>query len=115
MRKKTVVVLAALGLLGTVALLALKSYQLELIHYIVVNAVIQKSPEDDNPRIRTAFEQAQRRAKAEGKEEAYVKRLLAFSQRLEKVQQLNPVSLNRMLEEVRKFDQPLQDPDAEIR
>ncbi len=112
MRKKPLLLLAGLGLLGVTTLLVLQNYQLDLIHYIVVHALLQKAPQSEGEEIRSTFEQARRRAEREGKQDVYLRRLLAFSQRLEKVQEVSPESLRRMLAEARAFDQPLEDPDA---
>ncbi len=112
MRRKTILLLAGLGLLGGALLLGLKSYQLDLIHYVIVNAMLEKAPEESASEIRAVFEQALQRAEAEDKEEVYLKKLLALSQRLEKVQKLKPENVGKMLDEVRAFDQPVIDPDA---
>ncbi len=112
MKKKTLFVLLGIGLLGAVLLLALQNYKLDLIHYVVVNAMLQKSPQSLETEIQSAFEEARRRAEFEEEQNTYIAKLLAFSQRLEKVQRLSPDSARAMLEEVRHYDRPVIDPDA---
>ena len=59
MKKRTLITLGVIVLAVLAALSWLRSYQLELIHIVVTNAVVQKAPADyPEERIRLGFEQA---------------------------------------------------------
>ena len=98
MKKRTIFTLAAIAFIGVAALWLLRSHQLELIHSIVLNAVMQKAPEDyPASRIRETFDQALRDAAADGGQDAYLEELLNLSRRLEKVQRLSAAELDEIL------------------
>jgi len=90
MKKRTLFVLVAVLLAGGGALGLLRAYQVELIHMIVVNAVIQKAPLDfPAQRIRSEFDGALNAASQAGTKNGYLGELLDLSRRLEKVQRLS--------------------------
>lgn len=97
-RKSTVVALGVLAAVVAVSFLLLHIYKLDLVHTIVVNAVMQKAP-PGYPReeIREPFSRARLRAQAGRSEAAYLERLLTISRRLEKIQQLSEKELHRLL------------------
>ena len=77
----------------------LRTYKLDLIQAVVANAVTQKSPQGyPKKRIQRAFSQARWRAEKQNRQEPYLERLLAISQRLEKIQALNEEDLQKLLE-----------------
>jgi len=90
-----------LGILGILAAMFLAAYGLgrlysaALVAYIVEHALIEKSPAGTDPEsIRKRL--AARAPDSAGSEER-LRRLLAISQRLEKVQKLAPVELDEIL------------------
>ena len=97
MRKRTFVV--ALSLVGVLilAMLVLRSFQLDIIHSIVVGAMLEKSEAAAAPRIRANFDQARARALREGTGDAYLRRLLEISQRLEKMPSVDADQLDEIL------------------
>lgn len=102
MRKSTLIILALLLGLGVCSLLLLRAYKLDLLHTVVMNAVLQKAPQGySREEIREAFRQARRRAEAEEAQEEYVTELLGISQRLEKIQLLNEKDLREFLEQLK--------------
>lgn len=103
MKKRTLVLLAAILLVGSVALGLLRAYQLELIQMIVVNAVVQKAPSDfPADQIRSRFDEALQVASKRGEENQYLGELLNLSRRLEKVQNLSHGDVAQILEDLRK-------------
>jgi cell shape-determining protein MreC len=98
--KKSVLIIVALMLLIFVgSMLLLRFYRLDLVQTVVVNAVIQKAPENyPGQRVQEVFQAARRRAEGENQEQAYLERLLRISQRLEKIQQLGSSDLDELLE-----------------
>ena len=98
MKKRTLITLGVIVLAGLAALSWLRSYQLELIHIVVTNAVVQKAPADyPEERIRLGFEQALNQVGHTGRE-TYLERLLLLSQRLEKLQELSTGEIDTLLE-----------------
>lgn len=98
MRKRPIVVLAAVAALGLLALWLLRANQLELIHTIVVNALIQKAPEGYPPqKIREAFDAALLAAADQDGRGEYLEQLLELSRRLEKVQRLSQAEVEEIV------------------
>ena len=98
MRKTTVIVAAGLILTLVVLLAVFRLYTLELIHTVVLNAVIQKAPREyPEQKIREGFARARDRATQRDQEKQYLAQLLTVSQRLEKVQQLSTHELEQLL------------------
>ena len=97
MTKRTLITLGVTVLVGVGALVWLRSYQLELIHVVVTNAVVQKAPADyPEEKIRLGFKQALKQAEHTGRE-TYLRRLLLLSQRLEKLQELSTSEIDTLL------------------
>jgi len=107
MRKRTYIILALLLILGAAFLVVLRSYSLEIVHSVVLNAVIQRAP-DSYPeyRIREAFQSSYQTAVESGRKEYYLEKLNALSHRLEKVQSLETDEVDRILEELSKPTAP---------
>ena len=98
MRRSTVVILAFLIVIFVGAMLLLRSYKLDLVQSVVLNSVLQKAPQDyPMAEIRQAFETARQKAEIEQREQEHLEKLLALSQRLEKVQQLGEDELADVL------------------
>lgn len=98
MKRRTWLIGGLIVALGVGALLVLRSYQLELIHATIENAVAQKAPEDyPRERILQRFDEALRSMRNEGREEIYQQRLLALAQRLEKIQRLDADEIEEIL------------------
>lgn len=99
MRKSTIVIASGLILVFLAFFLSLHSYKLELVHTVVVNAVIQKVAKKFPEReIRQAFGAALDRAKREGREESHMQTLLNLSLRLEKIQRLSRDEVREVLD-----------------
>ena len=96
-RARILLVVAGLGMVGAVWLL--NSYKIDLVHRIVVNALIQKAPPDyPGDHIAGVFETARREAAGSLREQEYLEELLRLSQRLEKVQALTWGQVEEILE-----------------
>jgi hypothetical protein len=103
MSKRTYIILGILALLAVVSLLALKSYSLEIVHSVVMNAVIQKSPPDfSEKRIRQTFARSYADAVAKDRKSEYLDKLSALSHRLEKVQELEFEEVETILDNLVK-------------
>ncbi len=90
MRRRTVLILAAMLAAGGLALGLLRAHEIELIHLIVVNALLQKVPDGfPEEKIRSEFDVALQEAEKAGTEQEYLTELLDLSRRLEKVQELS--------------------------
>lgn len=99
MKKSTYIIVAVLLLFFLSAMWLLRSYNLELIHVVVTETVIQKAPSDyPATRIEEAFDDAFQEAVREDREEEYRSRLLSISQRLEKIQKLGDSEVEKLLE-----------------
>jgi len=100
-KKPTIVTLVILLLIFVGSLLLLGYYELDLVHAVVVNAVIQKAPEGyPEQRIEQIFSAARQRAERENRREAYLELLFLLSQQLEKLQLLSVDDLEQLLEKV---------------
>lgn len=93
--------LVVMSLAVLTAFWMLHSRKLDLVHVVVVNAVIQKAPPGyPGDRISAAFEEARSEAVRRHQEAEYLEQLLSLSQRLEKVQSLAASELDEMLLEM---------------
>jgi len=85
---------------GLCFLLLLKINKVEIVHAVVVNAVVQKAPEGyDQERIKKVFGAALERAQAEGTGDRYLDRLQKRFHSLEKRQYLDKDEMDRLLAE----------------
>ena len=85
--------------------LLLRLYTVELIHTVVVNALIQKAPPTyPSQTIHDAFDLACRAAAEADDSEAYLERLFEISQRLEKTQSLTEQEVSHLLLAIRSSD-----------
>ena len=85
--------------------LLLRLYAVEMVHTVVVNALIQKAPPTyPSQAIHDAFDRACRAAAAADDSEAYLERLFEISQRLEKTQSLTQQEVSDLLLAMRSSD-----------
>ena len=83
------------------ALRALDSYKVDLVHRIIVRSVVQKAlPEFPVDRIESAFGLAREGLTSDKEEEEYIAQLLRLSQRLEKVQSLTTCQIEQILNDL---------------
>ena len=98
MNKKLLAAFAVVLLAGVVVLLVLKSYTVEIIHSVVVNAVVQKAPECyDRAKIVKVFDDALARAEQGGSRDRYLIELQEVFRSLEKRQYLEPEEMDGLL------------------
>jgi hypothetical protein len=98
MNKSLVAAVSVLLIAGMLFLLVLKSYTVEIVHAVVVNALVQKAPEGyDLEKIRRVFNNALARAENEGARESYLKEMQRIFHSLEKRQYLEPDEMDRLL------------------
>ncbi len=113
-KKSTIISLVLLLLIFVGALLLLGYYELDLVHAVVVNAVIQKAPQGySEERIEETFAAARRKAVLENRREAYLELLFLLSQQLEKLQLLSVDELEQLLEKVGDRSQEVGDRSQE--
>ena len=99
LRARARILLAVAGLGILVAFWMLNSYKIDLVHRVVVNAVIQKAPPDyPHDHIERVFQRARAEASENFRQQEYLEKLLRLSQRLEKVQLLLPGQVEEILE-----------------
>ncbi len=97
-KKSTIIILVTLLSISAGSMLLLRYYEVDLVHTIVLNAVIQKAPQGyPRQQISQAFAAARRRAAQDNREEAYLEELFSFSRRLEKIQLLSRAELEELL------------------
>ena len=97
-KKSTIIILGILFSISAGSMLLLRYYEVDLVHTIVLNAVIQKAPQGyPRQEISQAFAAARRRAERNNREEAYLEELFSFSRRLEKIQLLSKDELEELL------------------
>ncbi len=102
-KKSTLIILGVLISIFAGSILLLRYYEVDLVHTIVLNAVIQKAPQGyPRQEIAQAFAAARRRAEQDNREEAYLEELFFFSRGLEKIQLLTRDDLEKLLDEVRE-------------
>lgn len=99
LRKGALIVFGVVVLAGLAALLLLNHYKIDMIHAAILNAVVQKAPSDySRNRIEERFRSVYQQARDQGRVDAYLRRLLALAQRLEKIQHLNRSEVDELLE-----------------
>ncbi len=98
MNKKLLAAFAVVLLAGVLFLLVLKSYTVEIVHAVVVNAVVQKAPEGyDQAKIVKVFDDALARAEQGGSRDRYLVELQEVFRNLEKRQCLEPEEMDGLL------------------
>ena len=98
MRKSSLIVLVLVIVAGCASLLLLNRYKTQMIHLTIRNAVVQKAPENyPTLKINERFDAVFQRAQQARQLDAYLDRLLALAQRLEKVQHLEPGEIDALL------------------
>jgi hypothetical protein len=91
------IVIPGFGLI-LLALIALNSYKLELVHKITLNATLQKAPDSyPRDRIENAFLKAWSRSSEQSNTSHYLSKLLELSARLEKVQLLSAQQIEAII------------------
>lgn len=109
-KKSTLVILGILLLFFAGSMLLLRYYEVDLIHTIVLNAVLQKAPEGyPQQEISQVFASARRRAQENDREEAYLEELFTLSRRLEKIQLLSREELEELLDQVRDIPERIRE------
>ena len=102
-KKSTIIIVVILLSICAGSMLLLRYYEVDLVHTIVLNAVIQKAPEGyPGQEISKVFAAARQRAERNNRKEFYVQELFSFSRRLEKIQLLSKDELEELLDEVRE-------------
>ncbi len=85
--------------LGILTRFRLKSYSLELVHIVVVNAVVQKAPNNyPKSKVYEAFSACLEQVRKKENQDYYMQQLLTLSHRLEKVQYLEEEEVDDLLE-----------------
>ncbi len=98
MNKKLLAAGAVVLLAGVLVLLVLKSYTVEIVHSVVLNAVVQKAPEGyDKEKIIKVFNDALARADRGGSRDRYLVELQEIFRSLEKRQYLEPEEMDGLL------------------
>lgn len=98
MNKSLVAAVSVLLIAGLLFLLVLKSYTVEIVHAVVVNALVQKAPEGyDLDNIRGVFNKALARAENEDTREIYLKKIQRVFHSLEKRQYLETEEMDGLL------------------
>jgi len=99
LKKATVVIICCLLLILVVSMVMMRFYELDLIHGVVLNVLIQKGPENySNRKVRQTFQVARAGAEREDRKQAYLRELFSLSQRLEKVQELSRDEMDEILD-----------------
>ncbi len=109
LRKRLAVVLAV-GLLGAAAAFVyLRLHALEMIHAVVLNAVIQRLP-DGYPleRVQEAFQARLQAADTPEERDLYLEQLKELSLQIEKVQYLDAGEVDDILSRIRPADSVLR-------
>jgi hypothetical protein len=95
--RRIVFLVTGLIVLGLLTRHALKNYSLEMVHIVVVNAVVQKAPEDyPRGQVYEVFSRCLERAKKQDQDQ-YMQKLLTLSHRLEKLQYLESTEVDEIL------------------
>lgn len=102
MRRRMLIAMALILILGLAALVVLHHYSVEIVNAVVANAVVQKAPEGyPVRRIRETFAERLNQAERRGTQEQYLFELERLSQRLEKVQWLEADEVDQLLEQLK--------------
>lgn len=105
MKRRTILVLAAIAVGGLATLVWLQSHSVDLVHSVVLNALLQKLPDDyPDSSVEEVFSATRERAIEKGQEDRYLKALVLVSQRLEKRHRLRGWEVDDALELLRDFE-----------
>jgi len=103
MNKKLLVAFSTVMMTGLLFFSVLKSYTVEIVHAVVVNALVQKAPEGyDQGKIRGVFDDALARADKGDSRDRYLGELQEVFHSLEKRQYLEPVEIDGLLADLNK-------------
>jgi len=87
---------------GVLSLWFLKAHSLEIVHAVVVNALVQKAPEGyDQEKIKRVLNEALARAENQGARERYLEELQTVFHNLEKRQYLETEEMDRLMRRFR--------------
>ena len=97
--RRLIFLLFIVVVLGILTRFRLKSYSLELVHIVVVNAVAQKAPYNyPKSKVYRTFSACLEQVKKKDNKDHYMQQLLTLSHRLEKVQYLEEEEVDDLLE-----------------
>jgi hypothetical protein len=100
MNKRLLLLVSAVLVTGLLLLMVLKSYTVEIVHAVVVNAVVQKAPEGyDQVKIRGVFDDALALADEGEYRDRYLGELQEVFHSMEKRQYLESEEMDRLLAE----------------
>lgn len=86
--------------------MVMRSYELDLVHSIVLNTLIQKGENSySGQKVRETFNMAREAAERGDRTEDYLDKLFSLSQRLEKIQKLSRDEMDAILS---SFLQPME-------
>lgn len=109
LRKRLALVLAFGLLVATGAFVYLKLHALEIIDAVVLNAMIQRLPEDyPQETVRETFRSRLRSADTPEKRAHYLEQLKELSLQIEKVQYLDADEVDEILRRIRSSDSVLR-------
>ena len=98
MNKKLVAAFSVILMAGLLFLLVLKSYTVEIVHAVVVNAMVQKAPEGYDPEeIKRVFDNALAHADKGDYRQSYLERMQKLFHSLEKRQYLEHEEMDGLL------------------
>lgn len=96
--KKLLAVLIIVMMAGAFSLWFLKAHSLEIVHAIVVNALVQKAPEGyDEDKVKRVMNQAFARTEDQETRDRYLEKLQTVFHNLEKRQYLETDEMDRLL------------------
>ena len=99
MKKSTLLIICLFFLMLVASVVMMRSYELDLVHGVVLNTLIQKGPGNYSDRkVRETFQSARAAAEREDRRQAYLEELFALSQRLEKIQELSRDEMEEILD-----------------
>ncbi len=94
--RQRLLVMGLVVAMGLLAYIVASYYSRDLVEFVVIEALIQKSPPGVNPA--ALREDLRHLLEAAPGRDAKLQKLLSLSQSLEKVQKLSPEQLSRLLE-----------------
>jgi hypothetical protein len=99
--RRLILVFVVVAVLGLLTRLVLKSYSLDLVHVVVMNAVAQKAPDDfPKSKVYDTFSECLEQVKESPTEDRYLQHLLTLSHHLEKVHYLEEKEVEELLKEL---------------
>ncbi|MEE2822873.1 MAG: hypothetical protein VYA53_07805 [Acidobacteriota bacterium] len=106
MKKSTFSTICLLLVVFVAFMMVMRSYELDLVHGIVLNTLIQKGENSYSAqKVRETLHMAREVAEHGDRTEDYLDKLLSLSQRLEKIQKLSRDEMDAILS---SFRQPVE-------